>query len=400
MSEFSTDVLKWTAESDKEIIVHSGGTSSGKTYSILEYLTSVAILCKNKVITVVGQDKPNLRVGAYRQQQEIIYNSPYSSFYLSNLAQHNRSHMAFLFKSNSLIEYNSYDNPQDAKSGKRDFLFINEANGVSYEIFDDLQVRTNHKTIIDFNPTREFWAHKKLKNRDNVDWFNSTWQNNPFIDDSIRDKILSYKPTPENIANGTADNYRWEVYGLGKTGRLEGSVYTNWERGKFPNDYKWRVYGLDFGFTNDPTALIEVKYLHGHLYVKEHVYKTNLTNQDISEIMQKKGISRNELIIADSAEPKSIEELTRLGWNIRGANKGRDSVVQGIDVVKRFKLIVEGENIAKELNSYIWDKSRDGEFLNKPVDSFNHALDALRYAVTNRYHRIYTNEGALTSALV
>ena len=376
-----------------DLVVHQGGTSSGKTYGILQYLFTVGATKPNQVITVVGQDIPNLRVGAYRDAQNILDESEaLREWYPADL--HNKSNRSFRCINNSLIEFNSYSDEQDAKSGKRQILFVNEANGVGFEIFEQLRMRTTDQVIIDFNPSAEFWAHTKLKN---AHWVITTFRDNAFITDTVRQRILSYEPTSENIQRGTADKYRWDVYGLGKVGRLEGLIFTNWERGAFPTEYKWKVFGLDFGFTVDPTSLVEIRYVHGNLYIKEHIYRTGLTNQDISRLME--GIvSRDDLIIADSAEPKSIEEIMRMGWNIRGAVKGKDSINQGIDMLKRYKMIVEGENIVKELNSYIWAKDRNGNLLNKPIDSFNHAIDAIRYAVTNRYKRL--SENAITSALI
>ena len=376
-----------------DLVVHQGGTSSGKTYGILQYLFTVGATKPNQVITVVGQDIPNLRVGAYRDAQNILDESEaLREWYPADL--HNKSNRSFRCINNSLIEFNSYSDEQDAKSGKRQILFVNEANGVGFEIFEQLRMRTTDQVIIDFNPSAEFWAHTKLKN---AHWVITTFRDNAFITDTVRQRILSYEPTPENIQRGTADKYRWDVYGLGKVGRLEGLIFTNWERGAFPTEYKWKVFGLDFGFTVDPTSLVEIRYVHGNLYIKEHIYRTGLTNQDISRLME--GIvSRDDLIIADSAEPKSIEEIMRMGWNIRGAVKGKDSINQGIDMLKRYKMIIEGENIVKELNSYIWAKDRNGNLLNKPIDSFNHAIDAIRYAVTNRYKRL--SENAITSALI
>jgi phage terminase large subunit len=292
----------------------------------------------------------------------------------------------------SLVEFNSYSDEQDAKSGKRQRLFVNEANGVPYEVFEQLRMRTTKQVIIDFNPSAEFWAHKRLQE---AHWVITSFRDNAFISPAVRERILSYEPTKENIERGTADKYRWDVYGLGKVGRLEGLVLPNWERGKFPDDYKWRIYGLDFGYTNDPTALVEIRLHRGNLHVKEHLYRSGLTNQDISREMERIGIDRNELIIADSAEPKSIEEINRMGWHIRGAIKGKDSINQGIDILKRYKLIVEGENIAKELNSYIWAKDRNGNLLNKPIDSFNHCIDAMRYAVSYKTRHEKSFIGAL-----
>lgn len=374
-----------------DLVVHQGGSSSGKTYGILQYLFSVGAANPNEIITVVGQDIPNLKVGAYRDAQNILDDSEaLRDWYPAEL--HNKSNRSFRCVNGSLVEFNSYSDEQDAKSGKRQRLFVNEANGVPYEVFEQLRMRTTKQVIIDFNPSAEFWAHKRLQE---AHWVITSFRDNAFISPAVRERILSYEPTKENIERGTADKYRWDVYGLGKVGRLEGLVLPNWERGKFPDDYKWRIYGLDFGYTNDPTALVEIRLYRGNLHVKEHLYRSGLTNQDISREMERIGIDRNELIIADSAEPKSIEEINRMGWHIRGAVKGKDSINQGIDILKRYKLIVEGENIAKELNSYIWAKDRNGNLLNKPIDSFNHCIDAMRYAVSYKTRHEKSFIGAL-----
>ena len=374
-----------------DLVVHQGGSSSGKTYGILQYLFSVGAANPNEIITVVGQDIPNLKVGAYRDAQNILDDSEaLRDWYPAEL--HNKSNRSFRCVNGSLVEFNSYSDEQDAKSGKRQRLFVNEANGVPYEVFEQLRMRTTKQVIIDFNPSAEFWAHKKLQE---AHWVITSFRDNAFISPAVRERILSYEPTKENIERGTADKYRWDVYGLGKVGRLEGLVLPNWERGRFPDDYKWRIYGLDFGYTNDPTALVEIRLHRGNLHVKEHLYRSGLTNQDISREMDRIGIDRNELIIADSAEPKSIEEINRMGWHIRGAIKGKDSINQGIDILKRYKLIVEGENIAKELNSYIWAKDRNGNLLNKPIDSFNHCIDAMRYAVSYKTRHEKSFIGAL-----
>lgn len=374
-----------------DLVVHQGGSSSGKTYGILQYLFSVGAANPNEIITVVGQDIPNLKVGAYRDAQNILDDSEaLRDWYPAEL--HNKSNRSFRCVNGSLVEFNSYSDEQDAKSGKRQRLFVNEANGVPYEVFEQLRMRTTKQVIIDFNPSAEFWAHKRLQE---AHWVITSFRDNAFISPAVRERILSYEPTKENIERGTADKYRWDVYGLGKVGRLEGLVLPNWERGRFPDDYKWRIYGLDFGYTNDPTALVEIRLYRGNLHVREHLYRSGLTNQDISREMERIGIDRNELIIADSAEPKSIEEINRMGWHIRGAIKGKDSINQGIDILKRYKLIVEGENIAKELNSYIWAKDRNGNLLNKPIDSFNHCIDAMRYAVSYKTRHEKSFIGAL-----
>ena len=379
----TSPVFDWCVNSAKPIVVQSGGTSSGKTYSILQYLIAIATSKERLVITVAGQDIPNLKKGAYRDAQNILYGT---AAYLQELIFHNKSNREFIFNTGSVIEFNSYSDFQDAKSGKRDYLFVNEANGVGYEIFEELQVRTTKQTFIDFNPTARFWAHDKFQGRDHVDWFNSTYRDNPFIEPSILEKIESYQPTPENIERGTANEYRWKVYGLGEVGRLEGLIFPDFKvSSEYPKEYKWRVFGMDFGFTNDPTTLIEIRYAHGDLYWKEHIYQTGLTNPEIASEVKRLDFQR-EKIVADSAEPKSIEEIKRNGCYIIPAEKGRDSINQGIDAIKRYKCYIHSgsKNLIEEFSSYTWDKDRDGSPTNKPIDKFNHGIDAGRYALSKK----------------
>jgi len=379
----TSPVFEWTANATDPIVIHSGGTNSGKTHSILQYLLALCVKLPGIVATVVGQDIPNLKKGAYRDAKHILNDT---DAFNQNLSSHNKSEREFRFKNSSVMEFNSYDDAQDAKSGKRDHLFLNEANGIKKSIFDELEVRTTKQTFIDFNPTARFWAHD-MQGRDDVKWFDSTYLNNPFLEPSIRKKIEAYEPTPENIKNKTANEWRWMVYGLGKVGRLEGLVFRDFEVSTdWPEKYKWRVFGLDFGFTNSPTALVEIRYAHGNLYWKQHMYQTGLTNPDISEELTRLGFSDDELIVADSAEPKSIEELKRKNWYIEAAVKGKDSVNQGIDAIKRYPIIVDAgsKDLIEEFSSYQWKEDKDGKSTNKPIDSFNHGIDAGRYGLSTR----------------
>ena len=379
----TSPVFEWTANATDPIVIHSGGTNSGKTHSILQYLLALCITLPGIVATVVGQDIPNLKKGAYRDAKHILNDT---DAFNQNLSSHNKSEREFRFKNSSVMEFNSYDDAQDAKSGKRDHLFLNEANGIKKSIFDELEVRTTQQTFIDFNPTARFWAHD-MQGRDDVKWFDSTYLNNPFLEPSIRKKIEAYEPSAENIKNKTANEWRWMVYGLGKVGRLEGLVFRDFEVSTdWPEKYKWRVFGLDFGFTNSPTALVEIRYAHGNLYWKQHMYQTGLTNPDISEELTRLGFSDDELIVADSAEPKSIEELKRKNWYIEAAVKGKDSVNQGIDAIKRYPIIVDAgsKDLIEEFSSYQWKENKDGKSTNKPIDSFNHGIDAGRYGLSTR----------------
>jgi phage terminase large subunit len=376
------DLFFWTLHSNKPYIVHQGGTSSGKTYSILQYLINKATEQQDLIITVVGQDIPNLKVGAYRDSQNIIFNDP---FFTQQLVDHNKSNREFTFKTGSKIEFKSYADEIDARSGKRTHCFFNEANGIDYGIFEQISMRTSQQSIIDFNPSASFWAHEKLYGRDDVDWFVSTFNDNAFIQPSIREKILAYEPTQENLKRGTANQYRWQVFGLGEVGRLEGLVFPNFETtNEWPNEFKWRVWGLDWGYTNDPTALVEIRYAHGALYWKQHIYRKQLTNQSIGRLIKEIGVKEN--IVADSSEPKSIAELRNTGAWVTPAKKGKDSVMFGIQLLQDYPLKIhsQSKDLIEEFSSYTWAKDRSGLPTNKPIDDKNHGIDAGRYAIMSK----------------
>ena len=369
---------------NKPVVVHQGGTSSGKTYGILQYLFAIGAQNDNEVITVIAEDVPNLKSGAYRDAKNIWSADEAIKAWWP---RENKTDRTFECVNGSIIEFKSFQDEFDARSGKRDRAFFNEANAIKYGIFEQINMRTTKQTIVDFNPSARFWAHQFLEGRDDVEWCVTTFEDNKFLASSIRDKILSYKPTPENIERGTANEYRWKVYGMGELGRLEGLVFPNF---KVTSDWphgKWKTYGMDFGFTNDPSTIVQVRYAHGELYIREHLYKRGLTNQDLAREIRK--INPDGPVIADSAEPKSIEELKRAGIWILPAQKGRDSIMYGIQRLSEYSINVHvtSKNVIEEFSSYIWAKNKDGYPTNKPVDNFNHAIDAIRYAVTDRLRR-------------
>ncbi len=366
------------------IVVHQGGTSSGKTYGILQYLFGVGVQGDPEVITVIAEDVPNLKSGAYRDAKSIWAENDIIRSWYPYL---NESDRVFKSLTGSVIEFKSFQDEYDARSGKRDRAFFNEANAIKYGIFEQINLRTTKQTIIDFNPSSRFWAHDYLEGREDVEWVVTTFRDNEFLAPQIREKILSYEPTPKNIKRGTANEYRWAVYGMGEVGKLEGLVFPNFKTSNDWPEYKWRVFGMDFGFTNDPTTLIEIRYAHGELYVKEHIYRKGLTNQDISRLIKELEIT--DKIIADSAEPKSIEELKREGIWVLPAQKGKDSILYGIQRMNEYTINVHStsNNLIEEFSSYIWAKDRSGVSTNKPIDDFNHGIDAIRYALTDKVRR-------------
>ena len=384
-----SSVFRWNYESKKPIVVNQGGTSSGKTYSILQLLIVKCLQESNVIVTVVGQDVPNLKSGAIRDFETIIDTTPFFSQFLESV---NRTDKSYKFVNGSIIEFKSYENEQDAKSGKRTYLFVNEANGIPFSIYDQLQIRTERQVFIDYNPTFSFWVHDELIGREDVDVFISNYKHNPFISPDIIRKIEQLKETNPN---------KWKVYGLGKTGVLENVVFDSVEWiPRLPTENVKRVsYGVDFGFSQDPTTIVKTVLSQGKLYSELLLYQTGLTNQQISKEFERLGIRRGrrsgDIIMCDSAEPKSIKELKVLQWNAKPCKKGADSIRHGINSVKSYGVLhlVNSKRWKHEQISYIWQiNKRDGRTQNKPIDKNNHIWDALRYSEQGLRKTTYKTE--------
>ena len=357
-------------EEKSRIVVNQGGTSSGKTYSIMQALFVLGMREKKVIITVVGQDVPNLKKGAYRDAKAILDSSEKLRERWQSINEGDR-----LIKGDngSIIEFSSFKDAQDAKSGKRDYLFINEANGISYEIYWQLAIRTRKKVFIDYNPTARFWVHDELIGRQGVRLIISNHEHNRFLSNEEHDRI-----------EGIEDEELWKVYARGLTGKIAGLVLTNWDIcDVLPPRDEWKMScrGLDFGFTNDPSALEHVVLAHGDLWIEEEIYSTGLTNPDIAQRAKNEGVGGSDQIIADCAEPKSIRELQAQGLWVTASPKGQDSIVSGLDILKRYRIHVTRRSmgIIANLRSYQWGKDRDGNMTNKPEDKNNHGIDAIRY---------------------
>lgn|SRR5574344_81520 len=349
--------------------VNQGGTSSGKTITIMDVLFFRAMTEPNVIVTVAGQDLPNLKVGAFRDAKNIIAGSEWMRSYF----QVNESGHYISSRNGSIIEFNSYADAQDAKNGKRDYLFINEANGVPYEIYWQLAIRTRKQVYIDYNPSAKFWVHNKVLGTQGTKLIISDHRGNPFLTAEEHARI-------ENIS----DEELWKVYARGMTGKLTGLIFPDYRIvDKMPERFEMKVhgYGLDFGFSADPTALIECALAHGELWTDQIIYNRGMTNPMIASAAKDAGITRKDLIIADSAEPKSIAEIKNTGLWIIPTSKGSDSISIGIDILHRYKWNVTRRSVGLigELNSYKYIVNRDGEQTNNPVDKWNHAIDATRY---------------------
>lgn len=355
-------------------LVNQGGTSSGKTYTIMQLLIVLSFTKARCVITVTGQDLPNLKVGAMRDLDNVIHGSAY----LMDWFRHNKSDSTYRGKNGALIEFKSYADAQDAKNGKRDWLFVNEANGVPYEVFWQLQIRTRKQVFIDYNPTARFWVHDKIIGRADCKLIISDHRNNRFLTEDEHQKI-------EEIE----DKELWMVYARGLTGKITGLVFTRWDVvDAMPalEDCKMQGYGMDFGFTNDPTTLVDMRLAHGDLWVDLLMYHTGMTNPEIAEECKAQGFTRRQQIIADCAEPKSIAELVALGINVIPSVKGKDSIINGIDILRRYNIHITRRSapLIEEFKQYKWKVLRNGDTTNDPIETWNHGIDAMRYVASMR----------------
>jgi phage terminase large subunit len=353
----------------KRIKIIQGGTSAGKTFGIIPVLISKASKHPNLEISIVAESIPHLRRGALKDFINIM---KWTSRFFEG--RFNKSLLRYDFGNGSYIEFFSADDSSKLRGARRDILYINECNNVTFEVYNELSIRTKREIFLDFNPANEFWVHTELKHEDDSDFLILTYKDNEALDERI------VKEIEKNRSKASTSSYWanwWRVYGLGEIGMLEGVVFSNWKTiDTIPNEAKLIGYGLDFGFTNDPTAIIEIYNYNGQRIVNEIVFQTGLVNNEISKKLQK-----NVIAYADSSEPKSIEEIRRTGQLIKGVTKGQDSVNFGIQIMQSqlYLVTAQSTNLIKELRAYCWDRDKTGKQMNKPIDNFNHTIDALRY---------------------
>ena len=360
-------VFEHLCNSKKKIVVEQGGTRSGKTYNILLWIIfNYCARESGKVITITRKSFPSLRTSAMRDFMQIL-----EAHNLYTEEEHNRSsHEYSLF--GNLVEFISLDMPQKIRGRKRDLLFVNEGNELYFEDMQQLLFRTQERVILDFNPSDEYhWIYDKLIPRDDCDFFKTTYLDNPFIEDSIIKEIELLKDTDEQY---------WQIYGLGERAASRSTIFRYLETNNIPEGATLVSYGMDFGYTNDPTTLVSV-YTEGHnLYIKEHLYRTQMTTQDINAFLRDEDITGS--IYADSAEPRLISELKKMGHSIFPSIKGRDSINAGIDLLKRYKIHVlnTSTNAISEFRNYKWKEDKTGMLTNTPEDKYNHIVDSCRYA--------------------
>jgi len=353
----------------KRVRIIQGGTSAAKTYGILSVLIARASAIHGLEVSVVAESIPHLRRGALK---DFIKLMKWMNKWHEN--QFNKSLLTYQFLNGSSFEFFSADDSSKLRGARRDVLYINECNNVTFESYNELAIRTKKAIYLDFNPANEFWVHTELKDEQDSDFLILTYKDNEALDNSIVQQIEKNRLKAETSAYWA--NW-WRVYGLGEIGMLEGVIFSNWKTiDNLPKDAKLIGIGLDFGYTNDPTAIIEIYNYNGQRILNELKYQTGMLNSDIA-----KELPKHVPVYADSSEPKSIEEIKRYGITIKGVTKGKDSINYGIDVMQRNEYLVTSNsvNLIKELRAYCWDTDKAGTRLNKPIDTNNHAIDALRY---------------------
>lgn len=384
-----TTAAKKLSKLEKKIKVIPGGTSAGKTYNILPILFSKAAITPNLSISVVSETMPHLKRGAMRDFLNVIkdtdrYHRPFW----------NKTDSLYTLPNDSFIEFFSADDEQRVRGPRRDILYINEANSLKFDTFYQMLIRTRKEIWLDFNPTTEFWAHEELLDHPDAEWLTLTYQDNEALDASIVREIELNRgkayynpnlPIPQlfdktNIKNAYWHNW-WMVYGLGLTGQVQESIYTNWKQiDQVPAEALYVGTGLDFGFSNDPTAIIDMYLYNGLKLFDEVVVATGLGISETAEILKR---DRKRMVIADRSAPLLIEEIKKKGVNIKAydATDGKGTKNFGISIMQQDPfLVTKGSlNMIKELRAYVWEKDKAGKLTGRPVDANDHTMDAMRY---------------------
>lgn len=364
----ATTALHKLLKLHKRIRAICGGTSASKTISIEQILIDYAQTHPNEVISIVSETFPHLKRGAIRDFLNIMVDHGY---FVDE--RWNKTDSIYKFESNAIIEFFSADQPARVRGPRRDVLFINEANNLSYETFTQLEIRTKKIVWLDWNPVSEFWYYTEIDGkRQDIDFLTLTYKDNEALDKSIVQTIEARR----------ANANWWKVYGEGLLGESEGRIFRGWKTDldAIPQEARLERYGLDFGYSNDPTAIVGIYKWNGAIILDEVCYQKGMSNKDIADLLS--NLDRR-LVKADSSEPKSIDEIKKYGITIIGAQKGTGSILQGIQYVQDQKVFVTKRsiNLIKEYRNYLWITDKDGSIINEPQDFMNHCMDAIRYGL-------------------
>jgi phage terminase large subunit len=375
------------------ILCLQGGTRSGKSYSAVQYCIVKALEDSGIMISIVRKSFPSLRISALRDFKEIM-----KGFGIWDEDKWKASENTYFFDNGSMIEFLSVQDSERRKGTKRDILFIDEANELDYEDYFQLFIRTTQKTILSYNPSfppQTHWITQQVHTHPEASVVISTYNDNPFLEDNIVQEIERLKDTSPSY---------WTIYGTGEFGMTEGLIFDNFHTiGHIPEDAELLGYGMDFGFTADPTTMVALWKNEEGIYLDEVFYMRGLlTNQIGNLIRGAYEVEGKAPVIADSAEPRTIDEIFRMGINIKPCIKGKDSIINGIDIMKQHKIFVtkSSKNLIDEFYSYQWMKDKANNLTNQPDPRSNdHAIDAARYVISFMLSQKKKNYGTYTISL-
>ena len=364
----ATTALNKIRKLKKRLRVIQGGTSAGKTIAILIILIDRLQREKGLISSVVSETLPHLRRGAIRDFLNIMETQKYF-----DPERWNKTEFTYTFETGSKLEFFSADSADKVRGPRRNGdLFLNECNNIPYETFTQLSIRTQGSIYCDLNPVAEYWYHEHVDNKVDHDFIVVTYKDNEGLPQVIVDEIESRR----------GNKAFWQVYGEGLLGEAEGRIFTGWNTTleDIPHEARLERYGLDFGYTNDPTAVVGIYYYNGGYILDEITYQKGLSNKQIADVLLNQ---RKALSIADSAEPKSIDEIASYGISIMPTTKGPGSVLQRIQMMQdqRISVTKRSTNIIKEYRNYLWETDKDGRIINEPSPIWNHAMDAVGYAL-------------------
>jgi phage terminase large subunit len=360
-----TDAL----DNGKSIISCQGSARSGKTYNILIKLIEYILEHNNTRLSIVRKTLPALKGSVLIDFKEVLFKMD-----IWDNRQFNKTELIYKFSNGSWVEFFSTDDEQKIRGRKRGILFANEANELSYLEWQQLIMRTTLFAILDYNPSfsEDHWIEQVNKDPDCYH-FISTYKDNPFLEQKIIDDIEKLQGKNKSL---------WTVYGLGLRAVIEGRIFDDYEIiDEIPGYVRKRWVGMDLGYTQDPTAIINVGIFEDNLYLDEICYRTRMLTNDIIRVLKEECLGKK--IISESADPRLIDEIYNTGVNIHAVEKYQGSVNAGLAKMKEYniKITRRSDHIKKEIDNYVYDQDKDGKYLNKPVDEFNHAIDGARYVI-------------------